>query len=151
MECTVEKFCLCPFYNCFDVTFGNSILMVGSNTTENILFIWLITVRLEISGGKDYITRMVLLDMESFISCQGLKLVFACDSFRSSSRYLGVIEELSTCIINKKSTTCICDCHYHGSLVSNQEQQRYSGQQKYNPLVWCGQLLEFFLDSLPTI
>ena len=84
--------------------------------------------------------------MESFISCQGLKLVFACDSFRSSSRDLGVIE-VSTCMINKKSTTCICDCHYHGSLVSNQEQWRYSGQQKYNPLVWCGQLLEFFLTA----
>ena len=75
---------------------------------------------------------------------EGLKLVFACDSFRSSSRDLGVIEELSTCMINKKSTTCICDCHYHGSLVSNHDQWRYSGQQKYNPLVWCGQLLEFF-------
>jgi hypothetical protein len=64
-------------------------------------------VVLEISGGEDTVVRMVLFDLEAFVSSHSLKFDGAGDSLIHCIRLLREVEYFPTCMVNKKTSACV--------------------------------------------
>jgi hypothetical protein len=64
-------------------------------------------VVLEVSGGKNTVVRMVLFDLEAFVSSHGLKFDGTGDSFIRCIRVLREVEYFPTCMVKKKTSACV--------------------------------------------
>jgi hypothetical protein len=64
-------------------------------------------VALEVSGGENTIVRMVLFDLEAFVSSHSFKFDGAGDSLMCCIRVLREVEYFPTCKVNKKTSACV--------------------------------------------
>ena len=62
---------------------------------------------LEVSGGENTIVRMVLFDLEAFVSSHSFKFDGAGDSLICCIRVLREVEYFPTCMVNKKTSACV--------------------------------------------
>ena len=66
-----------------------------------------VTVVLEVSRGENTVVKMVLFDLEAFVSSHSLKFDGAGDSLIHCIRVLREGEYFPTCMVNKKTSTSV--------------------------------------------